>query len=64
MPHVNTPGTVFNYQILAPVPTISDSIIERLDHRFSDKDSIFARGAYDNRDRPPRSFPASARIRF
>lgn len=56
MPHINTPGTVFNYQILAPVPTISDSTIQRLDHRFSDKDSIFARGAYDNRDRPAAAF--------
>ncbi|MCI0621657.1 MAG: TonB-dependent receptor [Acidobacteria bacterium] len=57
-PGVNTPGGVFNYQVLAPVLTNSDSTIHRLDHRFSGKDSIFARGAYDNRDRPdPEFFP-------
>lgn len=57
-PKQNTPGSVFNYQILAPVLTNSDSTINRIDHRFSDKDAFFARGAYDNRDRPdPEYFP-------
>ncbi len=55
-PHVNTPGEVFNYQILAPVLTDSDSTIHRLDHRFSTNDYIFARGAYDNRVRPDAEF--------
>ena len=55
-PHVNTPGEVFNYQILAPVLTDSDSTIHRLDHRFSTNDYIFARGAYDNRARPDAEF--------
>ncbi len=57
-PRVNKPGQVFNYEILAPVLTNSDSTIHRIDHRFSDKDTLFARGAYDNRDRPdPEFFP-------
>jgi len=55
-PRVNTPGQIFNYQILAPVLTDSDSTIHRLDHRFSPKDSLFARGAYDNRARPDAEF--------
>ncbi len=57
-PRVNKPGQVFNYEILAPVLTDSDSTIHRIDHRFSAKDTLFARGAYDNRDRPdPEFFP-------
>ncbi|MEX2261299.1 MAG: TonB-dependent receptor [Bryobacteraceae bacterium] len=61
-PQVNTPGQVFNYQVLAPVPTTSNSTIHRLDHRFGEKDNIFARGAYDNRDRPdPLFFPGFQR---
>ncbi|HEU0120500.1 MAG TPA: TonB-dependent receptor [Bryobacteraceae bacterium] len=55
-PRVNTPGQIFNYQILAPVITDSDSTIQRIDHRFSDKDYFFARGAYDNRYRPDAEF--------
>jgi hypothetical protein len=55
-PRVNTPGQVFNYNILAPVLTNSDSTIHRLDHRFTPSDTLFARGAYDNRDRPDPEF--------
>lgn len=55
-PRVNRPGQVFNYEILAPVLTDSDSTIHRIDHRFSSKDMFFARGAYDNRDRPDPEF--------
>jgi hypothetical protein len=61
-PRVNTPGQVFNYQILAPVLTDSDSTIHRIDHRFTPKDMLFARGAYDNRLRPdPEFFPGFVR---
>ena len=61
-PKENTPGALFNYQILAPVRTDSDSTIHKIDHRFSSKDSIFARGAYDNRSRPdPEYFPGFVR---
>lgn len=61
-PRVNTPGQIFNYQILAPVRTDSDSTIHRLDHQFSAKNYVFARGAYDNRARPdPEFFPGFVR---
>ncbi len=57
-PRVNRPGQVFNYEVLAPVLSDSDSTIHRIDHRFTPKDSLFARGAYDNRARPdPAFFP-------
>jgi hypothetical protein len=55
-PRENKPGQVFNYEILAPVLTDSDSTIHRLDHKLTSVDSIFARGAYDNRDRPDPEF--------
>ncbi|MBM3774407.1 MAG: DUF1553 domain-containing protein, partial [Acidobacteria bacterium] len=55
-PRVNTPGQVFNYQVLAPVLTNSNSTIHKLDHRFGANDMFFARGAYDNRDRPDPEF--------
>jgi hypothetical protein len=59
---VNRPGQVFNYEVLAPVITDSDSTIHRLDHRFSPNDLFFARGAYDNRFRPdPEFFPGFVR---
>ncbi len=62
-PQANTPGQVFNYQILAPVPTDSDSTIQKIDHRFSSKDLFFGRFAYDNRNRPdPEFFPGFQRI--
>lgn len=61
-PQENTPGTLFNYQVLAPVPTTSDSTLHKIDHQFSTKDFFFARGAYDNRDRPdPEFFPGFVR---
>ena len=61
-PKENTPGALFNYQILAPVRTESDSTIHKIDHRFGSKDSMFARGAYDNRSRPdPEYFPGLVR---
>lgn len=61
-PAENTPGALFNYQVLAPVRTESNSTIHKLDHRFSAKDAIFARGAYDNRLRPdPEYFPGFVR---
>jgi len=61
-PQVNRPGQVFNYEVLAPVTTMSNSTIHRLDHRFTTRDLFFARGAYDNRDRPdPLFFPGFQR---
>ncbi len=61
-PRANTPGQVFNYQVLAPVLTNSDSTLHKIDHRFSPNDVFFARGAYDNRDRPdPEFFPGFVR---
>ena len=61
-PRVNRPGQVFNYEVLAPVITNSDSTIHRLDHRFGPNDLFFARGAYDNRFRPdPEFFPGFVR---
>ena len=42
--------------------TDSDSTIQKIDHRFGEKDSIFARGAYDFRSRPdPLYFPTFQR---
>jgi hypothetical protein len=61
-PRENTSGALFNDQVLAPTPTTTNSTIQKIDHRFSDKDSIFARGAYDNRLRPdPLYFPGFVR---
>lgn len=61
-PRENNPGQVFNYEILAPVLTDSNSTIQRLDHKLTEKDFLFARGAYDNRMRPdPEFFPGFVR---
>ncbi len=58
LPQENKPGSLFNYQINGPFQTQTNSTIQKIDHRFSSKDSIFARGAYDNRLRPdPAFFP-------
>jgi Carboxypeptidase regulatory-like domain len=58
-PKENTPNALFNYQVNARQPTGENSTIQKIDHRISDKDSLFARGAYDNRLRPdPEYFPS------
>lgn len=59
-PDVNTPGTVFNFQILAPVTTDSDSQIHKVDHRIDDNNTIFGRFAYDDRNRPDPLIMATA----
>lgn len=61
-PRANKPGQTFNYEVLAPVSTDSNSTIQRLDHQLTESDTIFARGAYDNRMRPdPEFFPGFVR---
>jgi hypothetical protein len=59
LPSENKPGSLFNYQINGPFQTQTNSTIQKIDHRFGAKDSIFARGAYDNRLRPDPAFFAN-----
>ena len=55
-PRVNRPGQVFNYEVLAPVITNSDSTIHRLDHRFTPERHVLCPG------RLRQSLPSRSRV--
>jgi carboxypeptidase family protein/TonB-dependent receptor-like protein len=47
-PSPNLPGTVNNFEGTASLPVTRDQWSTRLDHRFSEKDSIFGRYTFSN----------------
>lgn len=49
-------GAVFNYQLLAPVLNTDNEYIARVDHRFSDADTMFVHYAQDLRSEPSPAF--------